>query len=100
MVVLDLGSPKKLGGVAGPFPKAPCILRGDDANHPRRTLGSAQIHGSNPALGKGRAHHEAMGRVCRNVVSLVSVACVAGGLEGAVNAIDGLTDNLQLIDWI
>ena len=105
--------PRSPGGSAGspgrraacavlklPLPSLPAFSRRDDRDHAGRGLRGGEVHRDDAALGDGRADDVAVGLVRDDVVPVVGVRRGAGRLERAVDAVDGLADDLQLVDRV
>ena len=100
VVVLDLGAAQQQRSVEFALAELAGILRRDDGDHAGRGFGSGEIHRDDAALGDGRADDVAIGLVRHHVVPIVGIGRGAGRLERAVDAVDGLADDLQLVDGI
>jgi len=69
-------------------------LCGDDGEHAGRAACLRQPDAADAALGDGRAHHIAIGRVLDHVMPFIGIRRRAGGLEQAVDAVHRLADSL------
>lgn len=75
-------------------------LGGDDGDDARHAARFDQIHDLDAALGDGRTDDITMGAIGRCRVLLVRIWCCTGGLQGAIDTIDRLTDDVELVDPI
>ena len=100
VIVVDLGTTKKFGGVVGAFAELAGIFRGDDGEHPRCNLGLAEVDRGNAPFGNGRANHIATGLVGNDVVPVIGIRRGARRFEPTIDPVGGFADYFELVDRI
>lgn len=100
VIVLNLHAAEELGRVVFSFLQFPHRFCRYDRDHARGLLRGGGIHGPDPALGDCRADHIAIGIAGIPIVPLIGIDGFAGGLERTVDAVDGLADDLALVDRV
>ena len=100
VVVLDLGAAQEMGAVELSFAELAGILCCHDGQHARCGAYRREVHGDNAALGNGGPHDVPVRLVGDHVVPVLRIGRGAGRLERAVDAVDRLADDLELIDRI
>jgi hypothetical protein len=99
VVVLDLRAAQQFGGVALALAELAGILAVTIASTPGARA-RRRVHRGDAALGDARADDIAIGLVGRDIVLLIGIGRRAGGLARAVDAVDRLADDLQLVDRV
>ncbi|MND73313.1 hypothetical protein D3C80_648860 [compost metagenome] len=100
VVMLDVRPGQQAGYIVFAQAKLAGIGCGDDSEYARRGLRLIEVYRGDAALGDGRAHHHAVGRVACGLVLFIGVRCAAGGLQRPLDARRGFADDVQLVDRV
>src|SRR5688500_8920092 len=100
MIVINGGSGQELGCIVVSLTQLAGVLSCHDPQHARRGFGRSLVDRNDLALGNRRTDHVAVRRVRRDVMMLVGVTCSACSLQRPIDPVDGLADDLQLVDRI
>ena len=100
VIVFNVGAAQQGGGVHLALAELARVLRGDHGQHAGRAPRGLDVHAADAALGNGGTQHVAHGGVWRRVVVFIRVMRRAGRFQRAVNAVNAMAHDLQLIDGI
>ncbi|MNQ12156.1 hypothetical protein D3C85_250560 [compost metagenome] len=100
VIVLDVRPAQQRGGVHLALAQLAGVLRGNHRQHARRAARGLDVHGADAALGNGGAQHIAHRGLRRGIMLFIGVGRLARSLQGAVDAVDGMAHDFQLIDGI
>src|SRR5215212_11404941 len=100
MVVIDIRRRQHALDVELADTKLTGVVMCDESQYARSGLGPSGIDRRDPSLRDRRAENVAIGDVRRDIMMLVSVRRPPGGLELRLEAVDGLSDHLQLVDRV